>query len=95
MSNIFSNNVSSSFAIGVNNFLSPPSDQPSDAIIITSYSGSNRVDTCTVYPSGLIPNSFYNFSITPITTMTVNSQVALRFYTVLTAPINYNDYFSI
>jgi hypothetical protein len=79
----------------VSNFLSPPSNQPSDAINITSYINGYKVDNCSVYPSGLVPNSFYNFSITPIGTMTVNSLVALRFGAVLSMTINQNDFLSI
>lgn len=95
VSNLFQTTVATNFAFGVNNFLSPPSNQPSDAIVITSFSGTFRVDSCTVYPTGLIPNNFYSLSITPIATMTVNSLVGLRFNASLAVPINQNDYFEI
>ncbi len=76
-------------------FLSPPSDQPSDSIVITSYSGTSKIDTCSVYASGLIPNNFYSFSITPTSTLTINTLAGLRFSAFLAVPINQDDYFSI
>lgn len=79
----------------MSNFLSAPSNQPSDAIVITSYSGTYKIDTCTVYASGLIPNSFYSFSIVPLTTFTVNTFVGLRFQMTLSMTINQADTFSI
>jgi len=88
-------NVSAFFAFGVTNFLAPPSNQPSDSITITSYINAYMIDRCSAYPSGLIPNTFYSFSVTPIATMTVNTYVGLRFNAVLAVPINQNDYFSI
>lgn len=92
---MFQTQVAAAFSFGVNNFLSPPSNQPSDAIVITSYSGTSKVDSCTVYPTGLIPNNFYSLTIAPISTMTVNSLVGVRFTAVLAVPINQNDYFEI
>jgi hypothetical protein len=83
--------TTANFGFAVANFLSPPSNQPSDAIVITSYSGSSRIDTCTVYPSGLIPNNFYSFTITPLTTFTVNAFVGLRFQMTLSMTINQAD----
>lgn len=95
MSNIFSTTISSAFAIQVNNFLSPPSNQPSDGIVITSYVGTSKLDVCTVYPSGLQPNNFYNFTAFPLATMIVNRNVALRFNMILSMTISQSDYFSI
>jgi hypothetical protein len=87
--------MSAAFSFGVKNFLSPPSNQPSDSITITSFISTYRVDRCTVFPSGLVPSNFTSFSITPTDTMTVNSLVGLRFNVTLTVTINQNDYFSI
>lgn len=55
---------------------SPPTLQPSDAITIKSYSGTYEIDTCTIYPSSLLPNVFTSISITaaPTQTMTVNTE---------------------
>jgi len=72
-SNVLGSATTSSFAFGIRQLVSPPTLQPSDAIIITSYSGLNEVDTCTVYPSGLIANPFISLTITSVETMTVNT----------------------
>lgn len=99
VTSLFSSSVSSSFAFGVTNFLSPPSLKPSDYISVTSYvtiAGSNyKVDTCSMYPSGLVPKPFNSLVVAPTTTMTVNSLVALRFTANFSAPINQRDYFKI
>ena len=87
--------MSSAFSFGVKNFLSPPSNQPSDSITITSFISTFRVDRCTIFPSGLVPSNFSSFSITPTDTMPVNSYVGLRFNVSLAVTINKNDYFSI
>ena len=87
--------MAAAFSFGVKNFLSPPSNQPSDSITITSFISTYRVDRCTVFPSGLVPSNFTSFSITPTDTMTVNSLVGLRFNVTLTVTINQNDYFTI
>jgi hypothetical protein len=95
MSGIFSTNVSSTFSIGISNFLSPPSNQPSDAIVLTSYYNGYLLDTCTVYPSGLSPIAFTNFTVSSLSTMRVNTLVSLRFIMYLPMTISRNDYFSI
>ena len=95
ISNIFQTTISSAFAIGVNSFLSPPSNQPADLISITSFENGFEVDTCTVFPSGLTASVFPNFTITSTTTLTVNSLVALRFNFTLTTTIDRNDYFRV
>jgi hypothetical protein len=96
-SNMFSTTVSSAFSFGVGGFLSPPSIQPSDSITITTYmiiSGTSyKVDTCNAYPSGLVASAFNTFTVAPVATMTVNSQVGLRFTANFSAPINQADYF--
>ncbi len=78
-SNLLSASTTNSFSFGVKNFISPPTLQPSDSIIITSYIGSYQVDTCTVFPSGLIANPFSAIAVTALSTMTVNTNVGLKF----------------
>lgn len=74
VSNMLTATTSTSFALGIKQMTSPPTLQPSDAIIITSYTSDGyEVDTCTVYPSGLIPNSFTSVVINSIQTFTVNT----------------------
>lgn len=82
--------TSASFSFGVVNFRSPPSLQPSDAITITSWTGSSKVDTCTAYVSGLTANSLTSFTITPTSTFYVNSQVPLSFN--MAVPDYFNSY---
>jgi hypothetical protein len=57
---------STSLLLGVVNFLSPPTIQPSDQITINSYTDGYKVDTCFVYPSLLVPNNFVTLTIDPI-----------------------------
>lgn len=92
---MFSTSTNDRFSLGVNNFLSAPSNQPSDAISITSFVGTSPLDTCVVYPSGLTPNNFNNFTITPLSAMVVNRPVSFRFDLTLSMTININDYFAI
>ena len=58
--------------------VSPPTLQASDSITITSFINGNKVDTCTAYVSGLLPNTISPLAITPMATMQVNSNVGLK-----------------
>lgn len=78
-SNLLTATTSTSFSFGVKSMVSPPTLQPSDSFTITSYIGSYQVDTCTVYATGLIANTLTSVVITPLSTMTVNTNVGLRF----------------
>ncbi len=78
-SNILTATTTSSFSFGVKSMTSPPTLQPSDSFTITSYIGSYQVDTCTIYATGLIANTLTSVVITPLSTMTVNTNVGLRF----------------
>ena len=59
----FSNVVSSALAPGstisfsINSFYAPPTNQPADAIVVTTYTGSSSIDTCNAYVTGLIPQT--------------------------------------
>ena len=53
------------------------------------------VDTCTVYPSNLIPSTFSSFTLAPTTAMPVNSLVPIRFDVSLSTAINRDDYFRV
>lgn len=92
---MFSSTVSDPFSFGISSFLSPPSNQPSDAIALTSYEGEYELDSCTVYPSGLSPAVLSNFTIVPLSTMTVNSLTTLRFNIYPTMTLSRNDYINI
>ncbi len=84
VSNMVTNAVSNTMMFGVKQLVSPPTLQPSDTFVINSYSGGGyQIDTCTVYATSLIANPFTSVTITPITTMTVNTNVGLRFDLVL------------
>ena len=82
--NLVSITRTTSFAFGVRQMVSPPTLQPSDSFTINSFSGGGyQIDTCTVFASSLQANLFRSVTITPITTMTVNTNVGLRFDLVL------------
>lgn len=59
----FSNVVSASLSPGsiisfsINSFYAPPTNQPADAIVVTTYTGSSAIDTCNAYVTGLIPQT--------------------------------------
>lgn len=95
ISNIFSTSVSAAFQLSFNSFLSPPTGQPSDPIVITSYTNSSKVDACTTFVTGLQPNTFNSLTATPSTTMTVNKMVGLRFDMGLADTVDQNDVFTI
>lgn len=80
-SGLFSSAISSSFSFSINNFLSPPTGQPSDPITITSYINGSAIDTCTVYVSNLAPKPITSISIVSSTgvSIIVNRQYLLKF----------------
>lgn len=78
VSNLLTAQTSSLFSFGVKQMISPPTLQASDTFTIYSYSGSNQVDTCTVYATSLLPNVFTNIAINPIEVMYVNTIVGLK-----------------
>jgi len=92
---MFSTTVQSQFSFEINNFLSPPTLQPADQITITSYISTSKVDTCTVYVSGLIPNPFLSLTITPISTMVVNSKVGIIINMTFADTVDQDDQFQI
>lgn len=82
--NLVSSTRTTSFAFGVRQMVSPPTLQSSDLFAINSFSGGGyQIDTCTVFASSLQANLFTSVTITPITTMTVNTNVGLKFDLVL------------
>lgn len=44
-----------SLSFSIANFIAPPTNQPSDAIVVTTYTGSSSIDTCNAYVTGLVP----------------------------------------
>jgi hypothetical protein len=46
-----------SISFSISNFYSPPTNQPLDAITVTTYTGSSSIDTCNAYVTGLIPKT--------------------------------------
>lgn len=90
---MFNSAVSSSFSFSINNFLSPPTEQPSDAIKITSYISGSQIDTCSAYVSGLSPKPISGVTITSSTgaTIVVNKQYLLRFTFTLTDTLSQTD----
>lgn len=90
-SNLLTATTTTSFSFGVRSMMSPPTLQPSDSFTITSYIGAYQVDTCTIYATGLIANTLTSVVITPISTMTVNTNVGLRFDLTLPDFCDQND----
>lgn len=72
--------------------LSPPTLQPSDPYVISSWSSTgDQIDTCTVYASNLLPNLFRSVTIS-LSTMTVNANAGLQIQLVLSDfSNNYDD----
>lgn len=79
VSNLLGASTSSAFSFGVRSMVSPPTLQPSDSFTIVSYINGYQVDQCTVFVSNLLANSFLNVVVTPLSTMTVNTNVGLKF----------------
>lgn len=92
-SNLFAATVATSFSFSINNFLSPPTEQPSDPIIITSSVSGAQIDTCTTYVSNLIPKTMPSISISSSTgsAIVVNKQYLLRFTFTLADTIAQTD----
>ena len=78
VSSLFTSSINTSFSFGITQMVSPPTLQASDSITITSFINGNKVDTCTAYVSGLLPNTISPLAITPMATMQVNSNVGLK-----------------
>lgn len=75
---MFANTTSDVFEFGINNFLSPPTPQPSDFIKITSYIGLYQIDTCTTTVTNLQPKSLRTLTFkSTIQPMIVSSLVGL------------------
>jgi hypothetical protein len=92
-SNLFNSQVSTTFSFSINNFLSPPTGQPSDSIRITSYISGSRLDTCSVFVSNLSPKPMVSLSISSSnnTSIIVNRQYNLRFTMTLSDTIAQTD----
>ena len=82
--------TSALFGFGVTDFRSPPSLQPSDLITITSYEGTDQVDTCSLYVTGLQENPL-TVSITSTDPLNVNAVRVLKFSFTLPDYINNYD----
>lgn len=82
------------------NFFSPPTNQPSDAIVITSHTVNGfGVDTCTEYVSDLIPQIIGSTAIDINSNtgvdFTVNTNYTMRFSFVTVETFGIDDYFEI
>lgn len=101
ITNIFSTSIASGtlFSFTILNFYSPPTNQPADAITITSYINGSAIDTCSSYVSGLLPiviqNSSYLITTDSGNKMTVNQIYTIRFAFTTTNLMSSSDYFTI
>ena len=101
----FSNVASASLAPGssisfsINSFYAPPTNQPADAIVVTTYTGTSSIDTCNAYVTGLIPQTIPSsqFFISEIdnNAMVVNSEYKIKFDITTLSIISFTDYFVI
>jgi hypothetical protein len=74
---------SGNYSFSINNFISPPTNQPADAISVTTYTGTSAIDTCNAYITGLLPLTIPSsqFFITELNDepMVVNQQYTIKF----------------
>lgn len=77
-STVFGGITSTSFTVGINNILSPPSPTNTDKITITTTDGTYSIDYCQVSVTGLQANPL-TATITTDTPATVNSATTLNF----------------
>lgn len=86
-----------SFSIA--NFYSPPSNQPADNVLVTTYTGTSSIDTCSAVVSGLIPKTIPStqFTISEVDDlpMVVNQMYTLKFGLTTLDIISLSDYFVI
>ena len=87
--------VSSEFSFSVDSFLTPPTNEPVDGIVITSYIDGSKIDTCTTYATGLTPSALSTITIltTGGTDLTVNTEYTIRFNFSLVDTLSQADYF--
>ena len=77
-SSLFLASTTDVFTFRIGSILAPPTPSNGDTLIITSYSGSNSIDMCSVSVTDLVANTL-SISISANTTPTVNSVVSLTF----------------
>jgi len=104
-SNLFSSTINSetTFSFFISNFIAPPTSQPIDAIIVTSYStasATGAIDNCSAYVTNLQPKIISStlFFITDQNDqqMYVNSINTIKFtITIIDIISQANDYFII
>lgn len=87
-----------SFSIG--NFNSPPSNQPVDIILVTTYTFAGyAIDSCNATVSGLSPKTIDSTSFSIYKSdggdMTVNQQYSITFDVTLTDPMSSSDYITV
>lgn len=86
------NVVSSPLAAGttisfsINNFISPPTNQALDGIVVTTYIGGSVADSCTAYVGGLQPKTIDSSSFL----ITDDSDLQMQVNKVYTIKFNFN-----
>ena len=96
-SNLFNTGNSASFQFQVDGFWSPPTNQPSDPILIKSQIAAGESDYCSVYATGLTPKTITNMVITDSSglTMTVNRPYTMKFSLTTVDTMAGTDYLTI
>lgn len=92
-------NPSTTLSFTVDNFLSPPTNQAVDEVVVTTYTGGNAIDQCSAYVTGLVPKTIPSnqFVITETdgNPMIVNQQYTLKFDITTLDIISRTDIFKI
>jgi hypothetical protein len=93
VTNLFGVNVNSVFSFSIDNFLSPPTEQQSDPINITSLMSQGPLDSCIAYVTGLAPKAINDLSISTSdgSTITINKNYQLIVTFILTDTISSTD----
>lgn len=92
--------AASSLSFSINNFNSPPTNQPVDALTITTYSSSGAaIDQCSAYVTGLLPkvidSSSFSIAESGGASMVVNKQYTITFSITIADIISSTDYVTI
>lgn len=85
----------STISFSIANFIAPPTNQPADSIVLTTYTGSSAIDTCNAYVGGLQPLTIPStqFIITEVNNapMVVNQQYTIKFDIITLSIISLAD----
>ena len=95
--NIFATDNSQVFSFSINDFLSPPTNEPVDALTISSQLNGFDIDTCQVYISDLTPKTLTTIALASSSgsSMVVNTFYTIRFTFTLADTLSQTDYLTV